>query len=223
MSLKQVKPGVFFGDGTTGTDPCDLEKYQRLVRVSGLPPATRLTARFHNFEEVPGREAGLKAAIDFVNGQIDPPLLLLYGLPGRSKTYLAWAIGWAFLAQLRSIIYYEVVDLLDALRARKKLQAGPVDHLFSESFDGLMEIVLTRQLLILDDMAAEKETDFTAERLDFIVNNRFVNKKATVITANTLEISDRILDRCKEGLLARLQGESYRDIIQKRKKSQSGR
>lgn len=216
MSLKQVRPGVFYGDGSE-EDPCDLEKYQRLVRYSRLPSESRLTARFFNFEELPGRQVGLQAAIDFVNDKVQPPLLLLYGEPGRSKTHLAWAMGWAFLAKLRPVLYYEVIELLDALRVGKRFSNDPLE-VNLDSFDSVMHRVLNYELLILDDLATEKETDFTAERLDYIVNNRFVNKKPTVITSNTLEIPDRVLDRCKQGLIARLQGESYREIIQKRKK-----
>jgi DNA replication protein DnaC len=216
--MRMVVPGLY-GAGSEN-DKCDLERYEKLKYLSRMPLESRLTSRFSTFEDVKGRADGFQAAIDFVNGKVDPPLLLLYGEPGRSKTYLALAIGWGFVSQLRPVLYYEVVELLDALRRGYKIQdrLSPGEYI-GETFDNLMQRVLSYELLILDDLGVENATDWAGERLDHIVNNRFVNRKPTVITSNTLEISERILDRCKEGKIVRLEGESYREIIQRRKKS----
>ena len=61
--------------------------------------------------------------VEFIRGEIDPPLLLLYGEPGRSKTHLALAIGWCFVAQLHLVSYYHVGDLLDYLRAGYQIES----------------------------------------------------------------------------------------------------
>lgn len=215
--MKMVAPGLY---GGPDSDRFDLEQYRFFAQLSRMPPDTRLTKRFSTFELVAGRESGWQAALDMVQGKIDPPLLLLYGQPGRSKSHLAYAIGWAFLAALKTVLYYQVVELLDALRKGVRIQSTmrPVDMYDADSLGNLMDRLVKYELLIIDDLGLENATDFASERLDYIVDSRFVHRVATVITTNTLDISPRILDRCKEGMLVRLEGESYRDIIQKRKK-----
>lgn len=216
MGMRQSTPGIYQGDPEYVGE--DLERHEALVRCSRMPAVTRNTKRLHNFEVVPGREEGWQASLDFIEGKIQPPLMLLYGEPGRSKTHLALAVGWRFLGLLKPVLYYEVTDLLDALREGYDIdehtQPGEIRI---DGFRNLTDRLKRYELLILDDMGVEKKSDWTAERLDFIVNNRLVNGKPTLITANTLAIPPRILDRCKEGLMVRLQGESYREIIRKRK------
>lgn len=216
MGIKQIFPGVFEFDPSTGDD--DSEKLATLIRLSRLPIETRRTKRFTNFEDIPGRKEGLAAAMAFVRGEIDPPLLLLYGLPGRSKTHLALAIAWAFLIQLKTVCYYHVGDLLDALRDGYRIRNLLAPGEYSpDSFDVIMNFVKKCELLVLDDLGVQKETDWAAERLDTIVDHRYVQSLATVITANTLDLPERIFDRMREGKVVRLEGESYRAIIQKRK------
>lgn len=212
MGLKLIEPGLYANDISYAGD--DLAKYETLVKYSRMPMGSKKTKRLSAFEDVPGREEAWKATIEFINDQIDPPLLFLYGPPGRSKTHLALAIGWVFLAKLRSVLYYEVVELLDDLRDGYRSQ---FDYDDPKSHSSIMKRLKNYDLLILDDLGMEKSTDWATERLDHIVNYRFVNDKPTVITANVLDISERILDRCKEGCIVRLEGESYRDIIRKRK------
>lgn len=211
-----VYPGVF---KFTDTDQDDSERLQLLISLSKLPLYTRLAKRLSTFEELPGRKKGLKAVMEFIRGEIDPPILLLYGEPGRSKTHLAMAIGWCFLTQLKSVAYYHVVTLLDDLREGYRIkQMVPPGEYHPGTFNSIMNYVKECQLLILDDLGVQKETDWAVERLDSVVNHRHEERLATVITANTLEISDRILDRCKEGRIVMLEGESYREIIAKRKR-----
>lgn len=217
MGVKMIYPGIYeFKPELEGDDS---EKLQRMVRFTNLPAGTRFTKRLSTFEEIKGREAGLQAAMEFIRGEIDPPLLLLYGEPGRSKTHLALAIGWCFVAQLKLVNYYHVGDLLDYLRAGYKIENVLAPGEFHpDSYDTIMHSIKGWNLLILDDLGMEKMSDWTVDKLDTVVNHRFEAKLPTVITANTLEISDRILDRCKEGKIALLEGESYREIIAKRKK-----
>jgi len=45
------------------------------------------------------------------------------------------------------------------------------------------------------------------------VDYRYLEKLPMVITANTLELSERILDRMREGRIVRLRGQSYRKKV----------
>lgn len=217
MGVEMIYPGVY--EFKTGVEGDDSEKLQKVVRLTNLPAGTRFTKRLSTFEEIRGREAALQAVMEFIRGEIDPPLLLLYGEPGRSKTHLALAIGWCFIAQLKLVSYYQVGNLLDDLRKGYRIDSVLAPGEFHyDSYDTIMGRIKGWPLLILDDLGVEKTSHWTVDKLDTVVNHRFEAKLPTVITANTLEISDRILDRCKESKIVLLEGESFREIIAKRKK-----
>jgi len=216
MGIRQLMPGVFKFDPEFSGD--DSEKLAILIRLSNLPPGTRETKRFSNFEMVAGREEGFEAALELVWRKMEPPMLLLYGLPGRSKTHLAMAIAWSFLAMGKNAVYYHVGELLDALREGYRIQRAMAPGEYSPvGADVIINHVKSCHLLVLDDMGVQKDTDWAIEKLDTIVNHRYENNLPTVITANTLELPDRIYDRMLEGKVVMLKGESYRAIKQRRK------
>ncbi len=218
MGVKMTFPGIYEFDPDVPDEVDDLKKHEDYLRWSNITPEFQHSKRLCNFEMVAGREKGFEAACQFIRGEVDPPLLMLYGEPGRSKTHLAVAIGLAWIAQLKRVYYYYVGDLLDDLRAGLRIDkyALPGDH-NPNTTDNILKRVKAVSLLILDDMGIENQTDWAFEKLDTIINHRYDKRLATVVTANTLEISDRILDRCREGLMVKLEGESYREIIRKRK------
>ena len=218
MGVKMVMPGVYHFE--PGTDDDDSDKYARMVKFSNIDESMGKRMRLSSFENIPGRDRALEAAMAFIRGEVDPPLFLLYGEPGRSKTHLAIAIGMAFLALLKSVIYYHVGDLLDDLREGLKINQGLSPGEFSpKSSEAIIGRCKGYDLLILDDLGLENPTFWASEKLDTVVNHRYEKRLPTVLTANTLEISDRILDRCRHGLVVRIEGESYRGILAKRKGS----
>lgn len=218
MGVKMIMPGVYEFDPEVPDDRDDFEKRERLFKASNILPEHQHTSRLSTFEILPGREEGFEAVCEFIRGEIDPPLLLLYGEPGRSKTHLAVAIGLAFIAQLRPTLYYYVGDLLDDLRAGIRVDKYQVPGEYHpKSTDAILMRCKSVNLLILDDMGIENPTDYVFEKLDTIVNHRWEKHLPTVITANTLELSDRIIDRCRQGRMVKLEGESYRAIIEIRK------
>lgn len=133
----------------------------------------------------------------------DVPFLLLWAVPGLGKTHIALAITWQWLLSLQvRVMYYQVEILLDELRAAQFAEPGALHR--------LLHSLKSCRLLVLDDLGAEKGTEFGAAKLDAIIDHRYVNGLPTIITANTLELPDRILDRCREGTLVRIRGESQR-------------
>ena len=126
--------------------------------------------------------------------------LLLWGPKGVGKTHLALAIGWNTLWQDKQVIFYQVENLLDLIRT---------------SFEGKKtEEVLTSlrdcDLLILDDFGAQADTVWGTAKLDAIVSFRYEHQKKILLTANSLDLPERILDRCKDGLIIEITGESQR-------------
>ncbi|MFH1775082.1 MAG: ATP-binding protein [Chloroflexota bacterium] len=211
MGWRQAMPGVFRGDPAYDRD--DSHDLSVRAKISNLPVRSRLTKRFCQWRENPGAGEGLTAALDFVNGRIRPPFLLLFGKPGLGKSHLAIAIGWHYLINGRTAAYYQAEDLLDTLREGYRPQQARANlDSSADSYDKVMKFAKKVDLLLLDDLGAHKGTDWAAAKLDQLINHRYTGGLATVITANTLEIPDRILDRCREGRVVRLRGESYRAL-----------
>lgn len=70
-------------------------------------------------------------------------------------------------------------------------------------------------VLIIDDLGLEKATDWAAEKLDLIIDHRWLNNMALVVTTNALgkDLSPRIADRLrdtKRGRVVQIAAESYR-------------
>lgn len=163
--------------------------------------------------------------------QLDPPArerietwaatpganLLLLGPVGTGKTHAALAAGRdRFFDDVR-VEFIPVVDLLDRLRP----DGRPCPH---SRFTGTVhesqtwtEYFCTVELLILDDLGGEKPSDWTAERLYLIVNDRWLNQRPTIATSNLAPadlkdaIGHRTYDRLRDGAIAvQLGGESRR-------------
>ena len=217
MGIKMIVPGVYEFYPESGEERDDSERVQSLSKWSGLPEQNKITKRFCNFEELPDRKEALEACFAFIRGEIEPPLLLLVGKPGTSKSHLAIATCWSFISQLKTVRFYEVSDLLDKLREGIRIQrATPAYEHNPDAADVILNGAKNCNLLVLDDMK-EAGTDWAADKLDSIVNHRYNEGLPTLITANTFDIPERVLDRMQEGRIVRIKGRSYREIIAARK------
>lgn len=136
--------------------------------------------------------------------------LIFVGGVGTGKTHLAFAILLDLLACGVKGMAATVPDLMDDLRPKH-----------GETSDRQMkqiETLKTIDLLLLDDLGAQRNTEWVTERLFIILNARYNNMLPTVITSNEkledLEatpgwrrIIDRIVEMC--GVIV-VEGESYR-------------
>ena len=108
--------------------------------------------------------------------------LLLRGGYGCGKTHLAAAIANEFIAQGQPVLFVNVPDLLDHLRATY----GPNSEV---SFDQRFEQVRDAPVLILDDLGTQNATPWAQEKLYQIFNHRYNAQSPTVITTNQ-DLSD---------------------------------
>ena len=119
--------------------------------------------------------------------------LVLVGAVGSGKTHLACAIVNAVLAQGKGAHFNSVAGMLDLLRSTYKIGA----------FDTWFQRLQTVTVLALDDLGAERATDWATEKLFELVDHRYVNRLPLVVTTN-LALTDegialRLRSRLQEG------------------------
>lgn len=137
------------------------------------------------------------------------PFLTLLGDRGVGKTHAAFAIGWEWLEQGKTVLYYQVEGLLDALRSGFSHWRKDAD---TEAYDRIIAFAKNVTLLILDDLGAEHETDWATSKLDQIIDFRYINQKPLIVTTmlTLADLSSRVSDRLREGVTIVLKGPSFR-------------
>jgi hypothetical protein len=114
--------------------------------------------------------------------------VLLVGAPGAGKTHLAIATLAALtaLGKIKTAAFRFVPKFLADLR---------------DAFDEPVEVrrrfmadACTVDMLVLDDLGAERTTDWVREQLGIITNERWANRRPTIVTSNqNLEEFERTL------------------------------
>lgn len=166
---------------------------------SGTPDYDYYKARRWDEAQIPKRymEAQLNhdalpaSVARFVKGEITG--LFLTGIPGSGKTHLACAIGLLLLREKRWVRFIMVPELFQKLR--KTFGDNGMRERTTES--DVIETYQKTDVLILDDLGAEKHSDFTVDRLYLIIAKREAEMRPTIITSNlTLnEIGEKMHDR----------------------------
>ena len=169
------------------------------MRRSGFPDSELCKYTFENDNGTQPKvmEAAKKYAEDFKDFRKDGTGLLLYGGVGTGKTYIAAAIANALVDKGISAM------VTNFARIANKMQ---------ESFEGRQAYLdsLNRfELLVIDDLAAERKTEFMQEIVFNVIDARYRSGKPMIITTNLPieELSkpqddsekrtfDRILERC---------------------------
>ena len=158
------------------------------LKYCELPTATE-DRRFDTFKAHNQTLAdALQAAHDVVAGRIN--LLVLASGVDRGKTHLAIAICRSWLGKGKSAKYAFVPLLLDELRAGFQMDGD-------ESFNSRFMFYQRVGLLVLDDLGAEVRTAWAVEKLETIIDYRYINQLPTVVTTNCGldEFTDRIRSR----------------------------
>lgn len=165
----------------------ELLKLSRIGIMSELVDAT-----FENFNIlVDGVAEAYQAACDFAQNPCG--FLILKGSNGCGKTHLAVATAWHCLSNGKKALFQVVPDLLDHIRAT----FSPASDIpYDELFDQIRDV----DLLVLDDLGTQSSTPWASEKLFQIINHRYNNHSATVITTNyeINEMDPRIRSRLND-------------------------
>lgn len=129
----------------------------------------------------------------------DPESMLFFGPTGTGKTFLSNCIARELLGTYHSVLYFSSVSLFQLLS--KELQRDLEDSEREES-KLLSEHLISCDLLIIDDLGTELLNAYTNSRLFYIINERLLSGRSTVISTN-LDLNE-LRDRYSERIASRI-------------------
>lgn len=153
------------------------QKALELMAQSGL--GSRFQQRtFATFKPNSDNYLAYESCLEFAkNFNIQHPGLLITGDVGQGKTHLAAAIANHLLANHHPVIFGNITNIISLIRT--SYQQGSQ---LSES--QLLDIMTNVELLILDDLGKEGDTNHTNSLVYQIVNRRYENNQPLVVTTN---------------------------------------
>jgi DNA replication protein DnaC len=175
---------------------------ERLNRGRSRGVASAIPARYRgvSFDRPPvsdmERDLERKLALSQVRGyvdEIDANLadgrgLWIFGDTGTGKTTLAMLISKSALEAGRSVAIYSLPKLLARIRRTYDSEPG------GDSYLSFFERLTSVDLLHLDDLGAEKRSDWVLEQLYSLINERYESRRSVLITTNLghMELEEQI-------------------------------
>jgi len=177
-------------------------------RAAGIPPLSKESMRFHTWVDrgSPSLSFAYYAAKNIARGNLTGGnFLVLAGPTGVGKTHLALAIAWEWLEDGFSVLFSRVDDLLDELRQ------GYEDGSYHKKLDTIRRC----SLLVLDDLGAEHAKEWAGEKIDRIVDWRYISDMPLVVTTNAKseDLAPRVASRLADhshSLVVQIDAGDYR-------------
>ena len=110
--------------------------------------------------------------------------IFLEGPPGVGKTHLAVAVLKQVIVTFGARgLFYDTRDLLRVIRST-------YDPSIRTTELEVLQPVMTADLLVLDDLGAEKTSEWVEETMNLIVNTRYNERRLTIFTSNYIDIPE---------------------------------
>jgi DNA replication protein DnaC len=176
-------------DGVSRVSRCEClrtKAAEQRLRAARIPPRYQRCS-LDKFITYPNEE--LLRAIGYARRFVDafPAAqkgLMLIGPPGIGKTHIAVSVLREVIARAGARgLYYDTRALLRDIRStyNPTLQMAEMD---------VIRPVMEAELLVLDDLGAERLTDWVEETIGLIVNTRYNERRPTIFTSNYEDIPD---------------------------------
>jgi len=192
------------------------EKRGQHLAASGVPPAF-LECSLENFETRTPEQSRAANAVKawVVDGSLG---LYLYGPPGSGKTHLAIAALLDRLANRKRGQYVSVHELM--LEARESFRGHG-----NRPLSSILDHCTRTGVLLLDDLCAEKTTEFAREVFLALVDRAYSQRRPQLIVTSNLDLAalgrkldERIADRLRElCVVVKVGGVSYRRQVAARR------
>lgn len=161
-------------------------------------------ATLKGYRRLPGTEKAFAAVKDYLVNRkknFDAGCgLILMGAVGCGKTHLGCAILNCALEDGWHAAYWNVPQQLELL------MPGNADELDQMH---ILDKALLARVLLLDDLGAEKSSEWTRKELMVILDERYRENKPTIITSNLMLTDDELRRTCGDRAYSRLCSEHY--------------
>lgn len=168
------------------------------LRVNGIQDKSLRDATFANARPMPMIDKALRYVERWDEMRADNIGLLMWGNTGNGKTYAAACIANALIDKGVPVLITSFGRILSAITG-----------LFAEERVAYMDSLNEFPLLILDDLGAERQSQFALETVYSVIDNRYKARLPLIVTTNcTMQelknaanmdyqrIYDRVLEMC---------------------------
>jgi DNA replication protein DnaC len=174
------------GDVAICPDCYNREQKKRISKLNAYS-SWSVSAAGQTFDTFIQRDAHTKQAAALAESWCQltgkPQWLYLHGRPGCGKTHLAAACANMLTGPMETpTLFITSPEMFGWLR--DAFDKGPNDAGERVDFDTRIQIIMRAPALVLDDLGAEKSSDWTDEVLWRIMDYRYRNRLATLIVSN---------------------------------------
>jgi DNA replication protein DnaC len=165
--------------------PCDCRE-RRISRAASARLSSDIPKRFRgvSFDRRPICDLDpvvlrhVRGFVQDVDKHLDDGAgLWFHGDVGTGKTSLAMLVATAADSAGRSVAVYSVPQLLATIRRTYDSNA-------EDTYDSLMRRLTGVDLLVLDDLGAERQTEWVLEQLYLLINERWQSRGSVLVTTN---------------------------------------
>jgi DNA replication protein DnaC len=174
-------------DGVERVERCDC---WRGALVGNLLSEARIPPRFARVEldsyqpDTDSQRDALRRARAFVDAfpAVDRGLLF-FGPSGVGKTHLAAGVLKGVIRHGARGYFFETRELLRLVR-------DTYNRSVEETEMDVLRPVLEADVLVLDDLGAERTSEWVKETLGLVINTRYNARRATIVTSNLFDLGD---------------------------------
>lgn len=221
-------PMAYYRESIDGHEKCHKEKDRRQIEVENQRQAEEANRLYRDRIARSGLSTSqsektfnrfsvtnqTKEAFDLLgNWKTQNAGVTLLGLPGVGKTHLMIAFALKQMEAGRRVKFFNFNELVGRLRQ--------LSYQSSQVYEAELDKIKKTQILVLDDVGAERGTPLSADIFNCILEYRLNNRTPLFITTNCSEsdlvskFHERAYSRLKElTIIVQIDGKDYRNNIQ---------